>query len=332
MKKTINEEYGIRAAELTKVGHYDTFTLHQTRFFIIPINHLDDEELFELYSFSQYMTENREPYIASMVLTKENNLFFEKDDQKYILVKCGAHKRKEGNRIGRNLAAFHQKGRLFPYQVNKTQRIGQWKYLWEKRLDQLESFWREKIHSLPLNQFERRFVESFPYYLGLAENAIQYLVDTELDDDPQPIDSGTICHQRFHQHTWFPDINVKLPTDWVFDHCGRDIAEYMRHLFFEKQDFRTECFHFLEDYDRTTPLSRFSYRLIYSRLLFPLHYFECIEGYYLAAENEKQTYEKLLERILNESAKFEMFLRDYTRLLTSKTRRVAIPSVDWLIK
>lgn len=32
----------------------------------------------------------------------------------------------------------------------------------------------------------------------LGENAIQYLVDTEIDDTPQIVDSGTVCYERFY--------------------------------------------------------------------------------------------------------------------------------------
>ncbi len=80
----------------------------------------------------------------------------------------------------------------------------------------------------PLEPFEKKMIEAFPYYSGLAENAIQYLVDTELDDNPGAEDSGTICHQRMERDTWSEESLIRIPGDWVFDHAARDIAEYMR--------------------------------------------------------------------------------------------------------
>ncbi len=85
-----------------------------------------------------------------------------------------------------------------------------------------------KIHMSPLEPFEKKMIEAFPYYSGLAENAIQYLVDTELDDNPGAEDSGTICHQRMERDTWSEESLIRIPGDWVFDHAARDIAEYMR--------------------------------------------------------------------------------------------------------
>lgn len=332
MKQTIYEEYGIKVMELTKLGHYDSFRLHQTQFIIVPVSHIEEEELFELYQLNQYMVEKREPHIATIVLTKKNHLFFEKDKAKYVVLKCSSYTEGRFNQVGRDLARFHSKGRAYPYQVSKTQRIGQWKVLWEKRVDQLEMFWRGKVQSQPLTQFEKMFVESFPYYLGLAENSIQYLVDTELDEEPQPIDSGTICHQRFHSHTWDPTMCVKSPTDWVFDHCSRDLAEYMRQSFLERpEELRAEGFRFLEEYDRTTPLSAFSWRLIYSRLLFPIHYFECVEEYYLSPEEKQPLFEERMQHILKGSQQYESFLKAYSSMLSMKTRRITVPTIDWLI-
>ncbi len=331
MKKTIHDEYGIKVTDLEKVGRYESFRLHQTQFIVVPVSHIDEEELFEMYQLSQFMIEKRESHVASIVLTKKNHLFFEKDKVRYVLMKCSAYTQGRFTQLGKDLARFHAKGRLYPYQVSRTLRIGQWKVLWEKRLDQLEMFWRQKVQTQPLTQFEKMFVESFPYYIGLAENAIQYLVDTELDEEPQPIDSGTICHQRFLSTTWNPSMVIKSPIDWVFDHSSRDLAEYMRHLYFEKQEeLKLEGFRFLEEYDRTTPLSPFSWRLIYSRLLFPIHYLECVEEYYLSPEDVKPLFEEKLNRILKDSGHYESFLRAYSSMLSMKTKRIMLPTVDWL--
>jgi spore coat protein YutH len=331
VKKTIYEEYGIKVQEISKLSHYESFRVHQTDFLIVPVTHFDEEELYELYHLSQFMLEKREPHVATIVLTKKNHLFFEKDKVRYAIIKCSPYSQGRFTQMGRELARFHQKARTYPYQVTKTLRIGQWKILWEKRLDQLETFWHGKILSQPLTKFEKMFAESFPYYLGLAENAIQYLVDTELDEEPLPIDSGTICHLRFHLSTWNPAMCVKLPTEWVYDHGSRDIAEYMRHLFFEKQEeIQLNGFSFMDEYDRTSPLSAFSWRLIYSRLLFPIHYFECVENYYLSQEEEKTILEEQMKVILERSSEYESLLKSYSGMLSMKTKRIILPVIEWL--
>ncbi|TDL78676.1 spore coat protein YutH [Peribacillus frigoritolerans] len=331
VEKLIREQYGLRVAETFRVGNYDAFSYHQHVYLIVPLSHIDDEELYELYNMSQFLLERGDPFVAVFLLTKQGNLYIEWEKRKYGILKTAYVQSERVYQVGRELARFHQKARSYPYQVSKISRIGQWKVLWEKRTDQLEGFWRGKISSQPLDSFEKMFAESFPYYMGLAENAIQYLVDTELDDEPQPIDSATVCHHRFYSDTWRSSGLVKIPTDWVFDHCSRDIAEYLRNQFFDQPEIlRQDGFLLLEDYDRTTPLSSFSWRLIYSRLLLPIHYFECIEDYYLSSETDKPYYEAKLSEMLKNSSKYEGFLKSYAQLLSMRTKKIYLPAIHWL--
>lgn len=331
MKTMLKESYGLHASEFFKIKNYDAFRVHQTICLIVPVSHIDEDELFELHSMSQYLQEKREPYTAVFLPTKQGTLTAEKEGRKYAVLKSEQVGIRSGISAGRELAQFHQKGRSFPYQLTKSNRIGQWKTLWETRLDQLEAFWRGKVQAHPLDQFEKLFIESFPYYLGLAENGIQYLVDTELDDEPKPIDSATICHQRFHSATWENQVFLKLPTEWVFDHSSRDVAEYIRNEFLHQpEQLRETGYSFIEDYDRTTPLSSFSWRLIFSRLLFPLHYFECIEDYYLAPDSGKPLFERKLNELLDRSADYESFLKSYSSMLSMRTRKISLPAVHWL--
>ena len=48
----------------------------------------------------------------------------------------------------------------------------------------MEKVWNGLLFQTPEDEFQRMFIDSFPYYIGLTENAIQYLVDTEIDDEP----------------------------------------------------------------------------------------------------------------------------------------------------
>ncbi|MCD7036256.1 spore coat protein YutH [Metabacillus sp. GX 13764] len=331
MRAMLKENYGLHASDFFKVNGCDAFRIHQTVCLVVPVHHLDEDELFELHYMSQYLQEKREPYTAVFQAAKDGKLYSEHQGVKYAVLKLGQAGARNSISPGRELAQFHQRGRSFPYQLTKSNRIGQWKTLWEKRLDQLEAFWRGKVQAHPLDRFEKLFIESFPYYLGLGENGIQYLVDTELDDEPKPVDSAAICHQRFSRSSWGGEVCAKLPTDWVFDHASRDIAEYMRQEFLNRPDeLRESGASFIEEYDRTVPLSSFSWRLIYSRLLFPLHYFECIEDYYLSQEAQKPYYEKQLHQLLERSGEYEQFLKSYSSMLSMRTRRIVLPAVHWI--
>lgn len=282
---------------------------------------------------SQYLQEQSDPYVSVFIFTKEGELTFEHEKKTYALLKAAPPYSNRTFSVGQELAEFHRKGRGYPYEVKAAGRIGQWKDLWGKRIDQLEVFWQQKVHTPPHEPFDKKMIESFPYYAGLSENAIQYLVDTELDDKPQAADSGTICHQRMERHTWSPDSLIRIPSDWVFDHSSRDLAEYMRHTFLHhRQDFHQHGFLFLQEYEQVTPLSSFSKRLLYSRLLFPLHYFEIVESYYMSSESDKHYYEEQLDFILNDCGRYEQFLNTAQEFMNMRGQKLFVPRVSWLGK
>ncbi|MFJ5964675.1 spore coat putative kinase YutH [Bacillus sp. NPDC093026] len=331
MKETIYYTFGIDVRQFIPYGSYQSFQTAKALFIIVPVSHLREEEVTELYHISQYLLNEGDPYVAVFELTKEGKPTFTHGKELYALLKAAPPVTSRSFQLAPELAAFHLRGRGFPYEVSETKRVGAWKELWAKRLDQLEGFWMQQMHQKPLEPFEKKFIESFPYYLGLTENAIQYLVDTELDDVPKECDSGTVCHQRFSRMTWPVGQPLRLPVDWVFDHPTRDIAEYLRETFVQhKEDLIEEGFSFLQQYEQVMPLSSFSKRLLYSRLLFPLHYFEIVEGYYMSSESDKSYYEERLEYVLNDVSRYEYFLKVFQEMSAMRSGGSLIPAISWI--
>lgn len=335
MDKHLQEHYRLKIDEKLSIGNYEAFRFRNVVYTIVPITNMEHEEIVELKQMSDYLISRGEKNIASIVPTASNSLFSSIDDQRNIvLLQMPAQQVLRGySSLGNELAQFHKKGRTYPNQVQRCNRIGQWKKLWEQRLDQMEMFCDEKVRQHPTTYFEKLLVESFPYYIGLTENAIQYLVDTELDDQPMPTDSATICHHRFTRNTWFDERKTILPIDLVFDHASRDIAEWVRGEFINQYriDYN-EVFKFTREYEQVSRLSTFSWRLLYSRLLFPVHYFESIEGYYLSSsETEKKQYELRLSEHLNRSTDYELFLKETNNLIRqSRSNTSKVPQVSWL--
>lgn len=332
MRKWIYNEYGLKAEKMEKLGRYEAMIAKNQHYFVVPVENVSDEEIAELQQMSLYMFTKGDGAVATFVPTRMGSFVTQVNEKRIVVLRGNIQPYARTLNIGRELAKFHQRGRTYPYPVRQCNRIGQWKELWGKRVDQMEAFWRGKVQMHPENAFERLFIESFPYYLGIAENAIQYLVDTELDDQPQGVDYATICHQRFTIGLWRNDYEIKFPTDWVYDHCARDLAEWVRHFFQTTKFIETDKIRqFFQEYQRVTPLTPFSWRLIYSRLLFPLHYFECIEGYYLAQKDEeKAMYERKLSKMLNDSQKYERFLAMFYELAGFSVNTSHVPRIKWL--
>lgn len=332
MNEALYEKYKLKVDRYMHVFGYEAILYRNIVYCIVPIPNLEQEELFEMKHLSDYMIQKGDIRVGSILPTTDGKLSTNIDNKEIVIIRCPAYSYRMPHSIGYELARFHKRGRSFPYQINKVNRIGQWKYLWEKRVDQMELFWKEKVKQHPDNRFETLFIEAFPYYLGLTENAIQYLVDTEMDETPTTIDSATICHHRFTQQTWHQDSYTKLPTDWVFDHYTRDLAEFIRSLYVSGDTRQSGLIaHFLQEYQQVSPLSTFSWRLLYARLLFPLHFFECIEGYYMSkSDQEREKQSQQLESILTHSSDHERFLASFLSIVGIDEKRLKIPSIDWL--
>ena len=70
---------------------------------------------------------------------------------------------------------------------------------------------------------------------------------------------------------------------------------------------------------------------IICRLLFPLHYVECIEDYYSStSEEQKLMLSERLEKYLQQSSEHEKFLNQFFQLLEVPKHKHSIPVVDWL--
>lgn len=113
-------------------------------------------------------------------------------------------------------------------------------------------------------------MDFMPYLSGISENAIQYMQESEYESRFHETDQGTITFRRYHgqfsrHHLWL--------TDFAYDHPARDLAEFIRNQLLQTEDPMDGIQAFLEDYQQVRPLSVFSWRLLYARLLFPIHFF-----------------------------------------------------------
>ncbi len=330
--KLLKEQFGIEAESTMRIGKYDACRKQGQLYLLVPAGHAAEEELEELEKMAEHLRTNGDRNISTFLKTKEGKRYIDWNDSRFcVLVNQHAQNRKI-NKFGRKLAKFHYRGRTISFPVKKTSRIGQWKQMWEQRLDQMEKVWNEMLFQKPDNDFERMFLESFPYYMGLAENSIQYLVDTELDDEPVMIDSGTVCHVRLTSSTWGDLYYMKNPFDWVFDHSSRDLAEWTREKYFQNiKTYQPELRQFLSEYQSVAPLSPFSWRLYYSRLLFPLHYFETIEDYYVTdSEQKKLMLQERLQKYLWQSDDHERFLGSFYEFAEVPVKKFRIPLLDWI--
>jgi spore coat protein YutH len=333
LQKMLENQYGIKVEEYLKLDTYDALRGNGWLYLISRPGGKEETDISELEKIAEHLRNYGDQHVPIFLPTKEGSLIttWEKD-QYCVLANRQIENQQKKLKLGRKLAKFHERGRRVPFQIERSSRIGEWKGLWEKRLEQMEKVWNGLLFQTPEDEFERMFIESFPYYMGLTENAIQYLVDSEIDDEPGETDAGTVCHERFTKSSWGANYYIKNPFDWVFDHRSRDIAEWTRERYFRNiQTYDLELKQFYADYQSISPLSSFSWRLLYARLLFPLHYFDCIESYYITrSEQEKKVLEEDLSKILRQSTDYERFLGSFFQLTGAPIKRLNLPQLEWL--
>lgn len=332
IKKILSTKYGIDVEEETRVGHYEACISKGKLYTIVPVGNIEEEELTERDQIAAHIYQIGDKHVSMLLESKEGSKHTEMNEQLYCVLMNERLRPFQSRKLGRKLGKFHFRGRTVPFGVQKISRMGQWKSMWEQRLGQLEGFWNSMLYKQPESEFDQLFLESFPYYMGIAENAIQYLVDTELDDDPTAVDSGTICYNRFTKDTWAGEYYIKNPFDWVFDHCGRDLAEWTRDRYFRNiKTYHREVKTFYEEYQSVMPLSSFAWRLIYARLLFPIHYVECIENYYSAIQEADRLFlEERLKKMVSQSRDLEIFLKEFYDNTEVPVKTLKIPIVSWL--
>ncbi len=318
------------AGRLFQMNGYQAFMQEGFLYLIVPAGDLEPEDLEELQKVSSHLTQQGDRTIGT-ILPYENR---EQSSGKSILIKGGRTAAGNVGRTGQELALFHQRGRMYEGAFSKRNRYGAWYDLWVKRIDALEE-WRKNYRSRKYTEFETLFQETFPYYLGLAENAVQYLVDTEIDVPKQQSDSGTICHERFDRQAWVENGRIKLPHRWIWDHPARDLAEWVRRESGSRyKPDQQMARNFLYEYTRFQPLSPYGWRQFYARLLFPLRYFETVEGFYrqdgTGANEEQARYERRLNRIVENAGANEEMLRQMPAIIEQVSGNAQVQQLEWL--
>lgn len=289
--------------------------------FPIPVSSFRERSIEVLAYATKYLGDQGEKNIAQIVMTRngESQSVYQGDS----LVLLAAPVTLENIALtGEALARFHQLTQMEPTVYRKDRPYLNWSELWQKRADQTLNWVMESLKSDSPPEFEQRLLEVYPYYAGRAENAIQYVVDLLID---RPVEEGaSLCHSRIHPSMWGKEGYIKWPTEWVIDHPGRDLGEYLRAICRDGDRNEEDLRAFFTSYKRVRPISQAGASLAFARLLFPLPFFETVEGYYSGSWNEAESLQAL-ENCEGRSKKEEVLLTRFENLGLSP-----IYKVDWL--
>ena len=304
MKNIINYYYqmNIENIHLSQGIYY--FTYMDNNYMFIPFNK-DFILLNYLYILNQVVLKTN-VYYHEIILNKDRLPYLFIDGKCYCLLK-------ESNLINDKMSFYDitfEKVRI----DNNLKRLIRfpWTNLWAKKLDYLENI---------LNHLELSYKSVLPiclYFMGLGENAIQYINEVLETEELTKQDEFVISHDRININQSVKELYS--PLNLIIDHPSRDISEYLKNLFvYNDYDYNE-----IEEYILSLNFSNVGLKLLYGRMLYPSFFFDLWDEVIAGKKNYKDliVYESRLEE-------YRIFLKEIYYIIRKRTY---LDEVRWILR
>lgn len=305
MENIINYYYNITIENIIKQNDNLYFSSNGNKYcFRIFSNNIN--LIKDIYNLNNYLSTII--LIDKIILNKNNEILTEYNNNLYILTLINNKTSIEGLIYSNKVLPTISNLSNIKVPETKALERNNWEILWGNMIDYYE---------MQIGQNEKKYPlirESLDYYIGMAENAISYLVNTKKEVKKENSDNMVLAHNNLN-HSLFDPLNI------IFDHKARDLAEYIKLSFFNNNK---DIFKELDEYFFYNRYSLYGIRVLYARVLYPSYYFKLYDKI-LRGENE----EKELKPIISRINEYEDYLYNLSLYLN---KYYDIPSVDWLKK
>ncbi|RNA67407.1 spore coat putative kinase YutH [Alteribacter keqinensis] len=342
LERSLFDHYRLYPENILQAYQVTIIEANGERYMLTPV-HSEQSQVQQQAEMANWLLSQGEDGIPELVPTDTGKATLDLDGTVMALYRLPSEAKmmRSYDPVGKRLATFHQRGQFYAHQGKRKAPSGaqSWKGRWEKRLDQMESWYVHIRNEQIKTPFDEDFLLTYPYYMGLSENAIQLLNDIAIDDGAASMEQGnTICHRRFQDSTWltvderFPSA-VKVPGQLVYDHFSRDLSEWLRDDFKQSSgNERNRPLQFpemLTTYDQERPLTVVDRKLVAARLLFPLHYFDTVEEYYQSVdERKKGELASEFRTAIYDSGSYEKNVNNVLHYMIDERTRMRLPG--WL--
>ena len=287
MKETLEYYYNLDIDNLEELDGKYHFKIENQDFFFVFYNR-GLEELEDIIGVCNEMF-LKGINVHEVIRNRDNSFLTKVNEYNYILFKVNNLSEEydifDMVNISNKLVLNNNKSSL--YRNN-------WSSLWSDKID----FFEYQVRELGV---EKNVVKSsFSYYVGLSENAISYVNNAILKYGG--VSSGRIVLS--HRRVFYPNykLNYMNPLSFVFDLEVRDVAEYLKSMFFKKDI--EYCLDELKSYLSIRKLNIYEYHMFYARLLYPSYYFDVYDSVMNKNVNEEE-----LVKIVKRSNDYEKFLK-----------------------
>ena len=292
MKNFLSYFYNISIQDIIKTKNKYKFIYNDNQYVLEHI-YLTEEVIMDVYNLNMELINNGIK-CNRIILNNQNSPVTIYDNKNWVLMETVNNFEERIN--FEDIFTFPIKTSYDNFFKNND-----WKTLWGAKNDYLEY----QINQLGLDYPLLR--ESFSYFNGLSENAIQLLNNVTNDD-------LYIVHKRVTYHMTYYDLYN--PFNMVLDTKIRDMAEYFKDAFLFKKDILKELDIFLTNYY----LNDNEKLLFITRMLYPTFYFDMFENITDELKEEK----KIKKIIAN--------INDYENLLNIIIDKIGLINIEWLKK
>lgn len=245
-------------------------------------------------------------YFFTIILNRENNYITWIEGKPYVLLKIG-------NINNEKISVFDIKNNYFIEINNKLSIINRfpWIKLWENKIDYFEEWLFLKQEGY------KKIYPLFHYFVGIAENALLYLKESEIEEKKEQSDQLVISHNRLsindELYDYYDSSNI------IIDHASRDIGEYIKSMFL----YRVWDLDLIKQYLKKQYFSRYGIRVLFARILFPSFFFDYLEKMITNNSDIDLLY---LESRVDE---FQSFIKDIALFFYEN---YSVRMIPWIIK
>jgi spore coat protein YutH len=303
MKDTIIYNYNLDIDDIEEQDGKYYFKLDNKEYFFVFFNR-DIIELDDIITILNYMQEHSIQH-NKLILNVHNTYLTKVGDYNYILIES-TNPLEEYDIF--DLIDFQKKLVLNP--SNSKLYRNNWQELWSEKIDYFEY----QMQQLGISK--EIVPASISYYIGLSENAISYVSMTNknyYNNDFKLV----LSHRRIYYPNY--KLNFLNPLSFIFDLSIRDIAEYIKSIFFADEEV---AFQELSCYLKINKLSIYEYHMLFARFLYPSFYFDIYEK----VMNKDESEEKLIS-IISKSKAYEKFLK---KIYLEISKYTYLTPIAWL--
>lgn len=306
MKEIILYAYHIEVENLKEYKEYSVFEYQKSYFYFTKLKR-NEKEFQELLDVMLEL-ERRNLQVFPFMLNVNHTFITMVENTPYVLIKVDKPTKEYGIY---EIIAFQNNVRLNA--KNSSLYRNEWANLWSEKVDYLEY----QVHELGKNY--PIILNSFSYFIGLAETAICYVKYIE-KRIPTPKNLPIVLS---HKRVNYPNIRLNFdnPLNFIFDIEVRDIASYIKSMFFEEKE---SAFIDLKAYIDLKKPDLYNITMLYARLIYPSYYFDLHEK--IIHQDEKE--EKLLP-IIDSVDDYLDFLKRVWQLFREY---VPIEPIPWILK